>query len=98
LTVVSLCPICRTPLKGRQTVACSTAHRAQGWRRQQAGEWEGTRAALLLLRAQVDDLLARVNRQRNRRRRRARVTRDDLLALLVGVLLGLVVIWASGPW
>ena len=60
--VVSLCPTCQErPIRGRQTV-CSARCRARRWR--QAHGPAGLRAGLLLLRAQVDDLLARVDRRR----------------------------------
>jgi hypothetical protein len=58
----SRCPVCQEPLlRGRQTV-CSGACRAKRWR--QTHGPAGLRDGLLLIRAQVDDLLARMERRR----------------------------------
>lgn len=54
---------------GRISVRSNDRPSGLWWRRQQAGEREGMRPTLLLLRAGVDDMLARVDRQLERRRR-----------------------------
>ena len=59
--VGSRCPVCQErPIRGRQTV-CSGRCRARRWRQ---GRDRGLREALRLLRAKVDDLLARLDRRR----------------------------------